>query len=108
MKTLPWIIAALGIGSAIYVVINTPGPEYETGNDGIESAARRTSQWGSKNRLGGAGTGIVGKIKSGVGALTGDVGLTDEGIGDQVAGGVKKAVGTVAQAAGQTLHDLNR
>ena len=108
MKSLPWILAALGIGVAAYVVMNTPGPEYATGNDGVERAARRTSQWGSKNRIGGAGANILGKIKEGVGGLTGNPSLTDEGVGDQVAGSVKNAAGTVAQAAGQTLHDLNR
>ena len=108
MKNLPWIIAALGIGAAAYVVMNTPGPEYATGSDGVEGAARRTSQWGSKNRLSGAGTNVLGKIKEGVGNLTGNANLSDEGVGDQIAGGVKKAAGTVAQAAGQTIHDLNR
>jgi uncharacterized protein YjbJ (UPF0337 family) len=108
MKSLPWILAALGIGVAAYVVMNTPGPEYATGSDGVEDAARRTSQWGSKSRIGGVGTNVVGKIKEGVGGITGNASLTDEGVGDQMAGKVKKAAGTVAQAAGQTLHDLNR
>ena len=108
MKTLPWILAAVGIGAAAYVVMNTPGPEYATGNDSVEGAARRTSQWGSKSRVGGAGTKIAGKLKEGVGRVTGNVNLENEGVGDQVAGSVKNAAGSVAQAAGQTLHDLNR
>ncbi len=108
MKNLPWIIAAIGIGAAAYVVMNTPGPEYATGNDNVEGAARRTSQWGSKSRLGGTGTSVVGKLKEGVGRVTGNADLANEGVGDQIAGGVKKAAGAVAQAAGQTIHDLNR
>lgn len=108
MKSLPWILATLGIGVAAYIVMNTPGPEYATGSDSVERAARKTSQWGSKSRIGGAGSSVLGKIKEGVGNVTGNADLSDEGVGDQVAGSVKKAAGTVAQAAGQTLHDLNR
>jgi uncharacterized protein YjbJ (UPF0337 family) len=47
-------------------------------------------------------------VKEGLGNLTGNPDLADEGIGDQVAGSVREGVGKVAQAAGQTLHDLNR
>jgi uncharacterized protein YjbJ (UPF0337 family) len=108
MKTLPWIIAAVGIGVAAYVVANTPGPEYATGNDDIEGAARSTSQWGSKKRVSGTGKRLGGKLKQGLGNLTGNPDLADEGLGDQVVGSVKDAAGSVAQAAGQTLHDLNR
>jgi hypothetical protein len=39
MKALPWIIAGTAIGVAAYVVLNTPGPEYATGNDTLEQAA---------------------------------------------------------------------
>jgi uncharacterized protein YjbJ (UPF0337 family) len=108
MKTLPWIIAAVGIGAAAYVLANTPGPEYATGNDSIEGAARNTSQWGSKKRMSGTGTRLAGKLKEGFGNVTGNQDLADEGLGDQVAGSVKDAAGAVAQAAGQTLHDFNR
>lgn len=108
MKALPWMIAAAGIGTAAYILANQPGLEYATGNDSIESGARKTSAWGSKNRIKGAGTHIVGKIKSGIGAATGNTRLSNSGLGDKVAGSVKDAAGSVAQAAGQTLHDLNR
>ena len=108
MKTLPWIIAAAGLGVAAYVLANTPGPEYATGNDDIEDAARRTSAWGSKNRIGGSGSNLVGKLKEGLGNATGNSNLANQGVADQVAGSVKDAAGAVAQAAGQTLHDFNR
>lgn len=108
MKTLPWIIAALALGAAAYVVINTPGPQAATGSDDVEGAARATSQWGSKNRLRGAGGRFIGKAKEGLGNATGSDRLANEGVGDQIAGSVKDAVGQVAQAAGETLHDLNR
>ena len=108
MKALPWIIAAAGIAGAAYVLSNTPGPQYATGSDSVEDAARSTSNWGSKTRLRGAGGKFVGKAKQGLGNLTGDDQLASEGVGDQIAGGVAKAAGEVAQAAGQAIHDLNR
>ena len=108
MKSLPWILAAVGLGVAAYVVINTPGPEYATGNDDIENAARKTSAWGSRNRITGTGTNLGGKLKEGLGNLTGNDDLANEGVVDQVAGKIKDAAGSVAQAAGQTIHEFNR
>jgi uncharacterized protein YjbJ (UPF0337 family) len=108
MKALPWILAAVGIAVVAYVVANTPGPEYATGNDSVEDAARSTSRWGSKSRISGAGANLAGKLKEGFGNVTGNQDLADQGVVDQVAGSVKDAAGSLAQAAGQTLHDLNR
>jgi uncharacterized protein YjbJ (UPF0337 family) len=108
MKALPWLLAAVGIGLAAYVVINTPGPEYAGGYDSVEDAARGTSRWGSKKRITGTGGDLVGKLKEGFGNATGNEDLANEGVGDQVVGKVKDAAGSVAQAAGQAIHDLNR
>jgi uncharacterized protein YjbJ (UPF0337 family) len=108
MKALPWIIAAAGLGVAAYVLANTPGPEYATGNDDLEDAARRTAGWGSKNRITGSATNLVGKLKEGFGNATGNPDLANQGVADQVAGSVKDVAGAVAQAAGQTIHDFNR
>lgn len=108
MKALPWIIALAGLGAAAYVLANTPGPEYATGSDTLEGAARDTSQWGSKNRLRGAGGKFVGKAKEAFGNATGNPNLADEGVGDQIAGAVKDGAGSLAQAAGQAIHELNR
>ncbi len=108
MKSLPWILAAAGLGVAAYIVLNTPGLEYATGNDSIEDAARRTSAWGSKNRITGTGANLGGKLKEGIGNLTGNPDLANEGIVDQVEGSLKDAAGSVAQAAGQTIHEFNR
>lgn len=105
---LPWILAGLGIGYAAYVLLNTPGPEYSTGSDTLEGAARGTAQWGSKKRISGGGEGLIGKAKEGLGNLVGSDDLASEGIMDQATGAVKDTAGQVAQAAGQTLHDLNR
>ncbi len=108
MRSLPWILAAVGLGVAAYIVMNTPGPEYATGSDSIEDAARRTSTWGSKNRIKGSGVNLGGKLKESIGNLTGNPDLANEGVVDQVEGSLKDAAGSVAQAAGQTIHEFNR
>ena len=108
MKTLAWLAAGIGAGLAIYLIANSPGPQYATGSDNVEGAARNAAGWGTKQRAAGLGSSVVGRVKEGLGNLTGNPDLADEGIGDQVAGNVREGVGKVAQAAGQTLHDLNR
>ena len=108
MKTFAWLAAGIGLGLAVYLIANAPGPEYATGSDNIEGAARNTAGWGTKQRAAGLGTNIAGRVKEGLGNLTGDQNLADEGAADQLAGNVKEGVGKFAQAAGQTLHDLNR
>jgi uncharacterized protein YjbJ (UPF0337 family) len=99
----------MGAGAVIaYVILNQPRPQAETGWDSVENTADRAFGWGSKTRLSSVGAKVGGKLKEGIGRLTGDADLAEEGVGDQAVGAVKDAVGTVAQAAGQTLHDLNR
>ena len=89
MKNLPWLFAALGLGVAAYAIAKTPGPQYATGSDTLEGAARDTSQWGSKARVRGAGGKFVGKMKEGFGRATGNPDLADEGVADQIAGSLK-------------------
>lgn len=109
MKALPWILAGMGAGAALaYVVMTQPRPATATGWDSVEDAAANTFGWGTKNRVSGTGTNVAGKVKEGVGRLAGDPDLADEGVADQAIGSVKNAVGAVAQAAGETIHDLNR
>jgi uncharacterized protein YjbJ (UPF0337 family) len=108
MKGLTWIIVGVVVGLAAYVTLNPPGPQYATGNDDIEDAARKTSLWGSKQRIRGKGKGLVGKLKEGVGRATGDDNLAGEGAADQIVGSVKDAAGEAAHAVGEASHDLNR
>ena len=105
MKTFLWLAGGLGVGLAAYLILT--GPEYATGSDTVEGAAQKAAGWGTKQRVQGAGAGLVGKVKEGLGNLTGNDDLAGRGQGDQIAGKVKDAAGQVAQAAGQTLHDLN-
>jgi uncharacterized protein YjbJ (UPF0337 family) len=108
MKTLAWLVAGVGVGLAVYLVANAPAPEYATGSDNLEGAARNTFGWGVKQRATGFGSNIAGRVKEGLGNLTGNPNMADSGVADQVAGNVREGVGKVAEAAGQTLHDLNR
>jgi uncharacterized protein YjbJ (UPF0337 family) len=108
MRALPWIIAGVGVGLAAYFVLNQPGPQFATGDDDVEDAARKTANWGSKQRLKGTGRGLVGKLKEGVGRVTGDDQLATEGAIDQAVGIVKDTTGQAAHAVADTIHDLNR
>ena len=108
MKTLPWIVAGVGTAVAAYFWMNKPGMQYATGSDSVEGAAGRTSLWGSEQRVKGLAAGLLGKVKQGLGRVTGDDSLAGEGMVDRAAGSVANALGATAQAAGQTLHDFNR
>jgi uncharacterized protein YjbJ (UPF0337 family) len=108
MKALTWVIAGVGAGIAAYIVLNQPGPRYATGDDDVEYAAGRATLWGSKQRISGIGGGLAGKLKEGLGRATGNEQLAGDGVTDQLAGAVKETAGKAAQAAGQTIHDLNR
>jgi uncharacterized protein YjbJ (UPF0337 family) len=108
MKTRAWFAAGIGIGLVIYLIANAPEPQYATGSDTLEDAARSAVDWGAKQRITGAGADVLGRVKEGVGNLAGSPDLANEGAADQVSGDIKEGVGKLAQAAGQTLHDLNR
>jgi uncharacterized protein YjbJ (UPF0337 family) len=108
MKGLTWLLAGVGVALAAYIVLNQPGPQYATGDDDVEYAADRTALWGSKQRVSGTGGRLAGRLKEGLGRATGSDQLAGEGVADQLAGAVKDTAGKVAQAAGQTIHELNR
>ena len=108
MKALPWIIAGVGLGLAAYFAVNQPGPQYATGDKDVEDIANKTSLWGSRQRVAGAGGGMLGKLKEGVGRATGDDGLAGEGLVDQAIGTIKDTSGQAAHAVARTIHDLNR
>ena len=108
MKALAWMIAGVGVSIAAVHLLNQPGPQYATGDDDVEYAAGRTTLWGSQQRITGTGSSLAGKLKEGIGRATGDDQLADQGAADQVVGAIKDTAGKVAQATGQTIHDLNR
>jgi uncharacterized protein YjbJ (UPF0337 family) len=111
MRALPWIIAGVGIGVGVTILLFNDGePSYATGTgyDGVESAARKTFGWGTKKRAEGKVGAFAGAIKEGVGRITGDDRLAGEGAADRVVGDVKDAAGNLGHAVGETIHDLNR
>ncbi|MEO8736389.1 MAG: CsbD family protein [Edaphobacter sp.] len=109
MRALPWIIAGVGIGAGVTILLlNAPEAGYETGYDGVERTARKASGWGTQKRVEGTVGSISGSIKEGVGRLTGDDRMAVEGAADRVAGKLKDAAGQVGHAVGQTIHDLNK
>ena len=109
MRALPWIIAGVGIGVGVTILLfNESEPDYATGYNGVERAARKTFNWGTKRRAEGKVGSVAGAIKEGAGKLTGDYEMADEGAADRVVGNVKDAAGKVGHAVGETIHDLNR
>ena len=107
MKGLAWILAGIGVGFVLaYVTLSEP--QTETGWDSAENAAERAWRWGSKARLSGAGRNTAGRFKEGIGRVLGDNDLADEGVADQFVGTVKSEAGALAQAVGETIHDLSR
>ena len=81
---------------------------YVIESDGIEKAARKTFGWGTRQRAAGTGGQVIGKLKEGLGRVSGDGDLAAVGLADQIGGAAKGAVGSVAQAAAEMMHDLKR
>ncbi len=108
--SIPWLIAGASAGFAVWLLLSEqPNPRFaaSTGYDSVDDAADRTAVWGIKQKASGKGSNIAGKVKEGIGRVTGNDDLAGEGVLDQVEGKVRDAAGTVANAAGQTLKDLN-
>jgi uncharacterized protein YjbJ (UPF0337 family) len=110
MRALPWIVAGVGIGVGVTLLMRLVDaePDYATGYDEVERAARKTFGWGTKTLVGGKVGAVAGAIKQGVGRLASDDEMADEGAADRVVGNVKDAAGKLGQAVGQTIHDMNR
>ena len=109
MKPFHSIFAGITVGAAITLLyLDQPSLQHETGLDGFEDAANKVWKWGSKARAAGGGDNIVGRVKEGIGRVTGNDDLASEGVLDQAAGAVKDAAGQLGHTAGKTIHDLNR
>jgi uncharacterized protein YjbJ (UPF0337 family) len=111
MKALPWILTGLGIGIGavvVHVLYHESEPAYARGYSSVEDAAHTTFDWGTKQRVTGKGESIVGKVKEGLGRVTGDSTLADDGATDSLIGDAKNAAGKLGHAVGETIHDLNK
>jgi uncharacterized protein YjbJ (UPF0337 family) len=69
---------------------------------GVSPATKR-GEWKWKDRVEGAATNIKGKVKEGVGKLTGDANTEAEGQADQVKGKAQNAVGGIKDKAREVL-----
>ena len=103
MKTFFVIVGTTALGLAIYLVLNAP----DTSAGEADQLGNRINRWGSRQRLGGAGNSVAGRVKQAAGDLTGSDDLSTEGAVYQAKGAVKDTLGQAAHAAGDTLHDLN-
>src|SRR5258705_12271635 len=101
MRALPWIIAGVGIGVGVTILLfNESEPGHATGYKGVERAARKTFNWGTRRRAEGKVGSVAGAIKEGVGKLTGDYEMADEGAADRVAGNGKNHGGNAGTLVG--------
>lgn len=107
MKRQIWIPLALGI-VATYIILDRRAARYAAEYDDMEAAANSTDYWGSKQRIAGTGRGLVGKLKEGLGRVTGDEDLAGRGVVDQVEGAVQDTVGRAAHGVSDTIRELNR
>src|SRR6266700_5069258 len=94
-SSLAAVICCAGTGVKLVTILlfNESEPDYATGYDGVERAARKTFGWGTKKRAEGKVGSFAGAIKEGVGRLTGDDQMADEGAADRVVGNAKDAAG---------------
>lgn len=108
MKALPWIVAGASVAVVAYLTLNAPSPSYVGTGDDLDVAASKAAAWGTKRRVSGTGDSLIGKVKEGVGNLTGNPDLHDEGMVDQAVGAVKDTLGQAAHVVSDALHDLGR
>lgn len=108
MKTLPWVVAGVSLGVAVYVLINPPSTWNARPANAADDAAAQTGAWGTKQRITGTGGNLLGKVKEGVGRATGDDDLAGEGLVDQAVGAVKDTAGQAAHAVSDTIDQLNK
>lgn len=103
---LPWVIAIATAGVAIYIV--NKNANMQRAGTGVDDAASQTGAWGTKQRVKGTGSGLLGQVKQGVGKVTGDKQMQGDGMLDEAAGNIKNAAGKAADAVSDTLHGLDK
>jgi len=60
----------------------------------------------NRDELEGKGEQVKGKVKQGVGDLTDDERLHDEGVADEAAGDVQETAGRARRKVGEAINDL--
>ncbi len=108
MRALTWMVAGVGIGVGVTLLMKLSEPEYATGYDDVERAAAKSFGWGTKKRAEGRVRSGIGSVKEAIGRVVSDPDLENEGTFQRAKGKVKETIGEVGQGIGQTIHDLNR
>ena len=109
MRASNLLLAGMGVGAILtYALFYEPTLQRETGFDEVEDAANKAWHWGTKKRVGARADTLAGRVKEGIGRVTGDDDLASEGMADQAEGAVKDTAGRLGHAIGETMHDLNR
>lgn len=106
MNKFMWILGATCLGVAAYVLLtdaNGARPQYA---DGLDEVRDNIGQWGTGKRVTGTGGAVGGKLKQGVGKLTGNDKLQGEGFVDEAVGNVKDAAGKAAHSVSDAISDL--
>ncbi len=97
MSKFMWILGATCLGVAGYLFFTDSLGTQGGSGDELDELGERVGNWGTKNRITGTGGQLGGKLKQGVGKLTGDEDLQGEGMLDE-------GIGTVKDAAGKAAH----
>ncbi len=107
MSKVLWLLGGTALALAVFAILHEP--DFATApTDGVDRAAGKVGAWGLKQRAGGAGGQLLGKVKEFAGNVTGNPDTAAEGTLDQATGAVRNAAGQAAQALGETIHDLNK
>lgn len=107
MSKLFWVLGAVTLGVAAYVVMNQPLGQLATTDD-VEDTASGIEGWGTRQRVVGTGGQLKGNLKQGAGDLLGNDKLKTEGAFDQAAGAVQDAAGKAAGAVANTVRKLSQ
>ena len=104
MSKFMWILGATCLGVAGYVFFTDSFDSQDQSADALDEFGQSVSNWGTKNRVTGTGGQLGGKLKQGLGKLTGDDELQSEGVLDEGIGTVKDVAGKAAHAVSNALY----
>lgn len=82
--------------------------QYAGAGAGTNDAADQAGVWGTKQRVKGTGGSLFGQAKQGLGKVTGNKQMQDEGMLDEAAGNIKDAAGKAAKAVSDILQDASK
>ena len=103
MSKILWLLGGTTLALAVFAILNAD----ET-VDGFDQATGKLGDWGLKQRVAGAGGGVLGKVTEFAGNVTGDRETSAQGIAQQATGTLRNAAGQAAEALSNTLHDLHK